>query len=203
MRIDVSKSNVMEVYHALVGIVAPRPIAWVTTVDSHGRVNLAPYSFFNVFGANPPVVVFSPSVKRDGSPKDTLRNVEETGEFVVNGSTEAVAEALNLTSLELPHGESEAERAGLTLVPSEMVRPPRVAESLTHLECKLHQVVSIGHDVGAANLVIGEVVLIHVDDSILDDRGRIDPMRLRAISRLGGDWYGRTVDLFEMGRPRP
>src|SRR5262245_59553530 len=121
MFIEVEKANVVDVYQLLVGIVTPRPIAWVTSLDSQGRVNLAPFSFFNLFGANPPVVVFSPTLRRDGTSKDTLLNVRETGEFVLNAAVESVAEALNETSRELPPGQSEVEHAGLHLLPSTLV----------------------------------------------------------------------------------
>ena len=201
MLLDVSQTDPVRVYHALIGVVTPRPIAWVTTIDEQGRVNLAPFSFFNVFGANPPVVIFSPSLRRDGSKKDTLVNVEATGQFVVNAAAAPLAEQVNLTSAELPSGQSEAELANLTLVPSLRVRPPRVAESPAHLECVLLQVLPLGGGQLSANLVIGEVVALHVADDALDERGRIDPHRLATIGRLGGDFYCRTTDLFEMKRP--
>src|SRR5918911_3011546 len=124
MTIDVAGASPLEVYQALVGIVTPRPIAWVTTLDPDGRVNLAPFSFFNAFGSNPPVVVFSPTRRRDGSKKDTLRNVEATGEFVVNAAVEDLAGQVNLSSKELPYGESEVELTGLHLRPSLKVKPP-------------------------------------------------------------------------------
>jgi flavin reductase (DIM6/NTAB) family NADH-FMN oxidoreductase RutF len=201
MIIDVSKADVVAVYRALIGVVSPRPIAWVTTVDSDGRVNLAPFSFFNAFGANPPVVVFSPTLRRDGSKKDTLRNLDAVGEFVVNAAVEELAEKVNATSKELPPGQSEAEHAGLTLEPSTKVRPPRVALSPVHLECRVRQILPIGDGPIAANLVIGEVLLIHIADSVLDGRGAVDPHKLRTIARLGGDYYCRSTDLFEMERP--
>ncbi len=202
MDIDVASANVVDLYHMLLGIVTPRPIAWVTSLDAEGRVNLAPFSFFNVFGANPPVVVFSPTLRRDGTPKDTLKNVESTGEFVVNAAVESLAEAVNRTSKELPHGESEAELAGLALVPSRLVKPPRVAASPAHLECRLLQIVSVGDGPISANLVIGEALAIHVEDAVLDASGRVDPRKLQTIARLGGDWYCRTTDLFQMSRPQ-
>src|SRR5271157_302926 len=123
MIIDVSKADVVTVYRALVGVVTPRPIAWVTTVDGDGRVNLAPFSFFNAFGANPPIVVFSPTLRRDGTKKDTLKNLDAVGEFVLNAAVEALADKMNATSKELPPGQSEADFAGLTLEPSSRVRP--------------------------------------------------------------------------------
>jgi flavin reductase (DIM6/NTAB) family NADH-FMN oxidoreductase RutF len=201
MIIDVGSADVVAVYRALVGIVTPRPIAWVTTVDGEGRVNLAPFSFFNAFGANPPVVVFSPVLRRDGSKKDTLQNLSAVNEFVLNAAVEELAEKVNATARELPPGQSEAEYAGLTLEPSIKVRPPRVAESPVHLECRVRQILPIGDGPLAANLVIGEVLLIHVADSVLDVRGAVDPRKLRTIARLGGDYYCRSTDLFEMARP--
>src|SRR6266700_3181837 len=133
MFVDVAKTPVLDVYHLLVGIVTPRPIAWVTTVDPEGRVNLAPFSFFNAFGANPPVVVFSPTLRRDGTKKDTLRNVEATGEFVLNAAVESLADKINASPKELPYGESEVDFTGLHLQPSLKVKPPRLVESPVNL----------------------------------------------------------------------
>jgi flavin reductase (DIM6/NTAB) family NADH-FMN oxidoreductase RutF len=201
MLIDVARADALSVYQTLIGVVSPRPIAWVTTVDRQGRVNLAPFSFFNTFGGNPPVVVFAPNRKRDGSKKDTLLNVEATGEFVLNAATARLAEQVNLSSKELPPGESEVELTGLSVVPSERVRPPRLRESPVHLECVLRQVITIGHGPSCANMVLGEIVLMHVADEVLDGQGRIDPRKLRPVARLGGDYYCSTGDLFEMKRP--
>lgn len=201
MIIDVSKTDVVSVYQALVGVVTPRPIAWVTTIDAQGRVNLAPFSFFNAFGANPPVVVFSPTNRRDGSKKDTLLNLEDVPEFVLNAAVEDLAGAMNATSRELPRGESEAEYAHVSLAPAAKVRPPRVAESPVHLECRVRQIIPVGEGPIAANLVIGEVLLIHIDEAVLDPSGRVDPRKLRTIARLGGNHYCRSTDLFEMERP--
>jgi flavin reductase (DIM6/NTAB) family NADH-FMN oxidoreductase RutF len=199
--VDVATANYLDVYHLLVGVVTPRPIAWVTTIDPQGRVNLAPFSFFNAFGANPPVVVFSPTLRRDGSKKDTLRNLEATGEFVLNAAIESLAEKINLSSKELPYGESEVELTGLTLIPSTKVKPPRLAETPVTMECKVLQIVSTGKGPIAGNLVIGEILVMHIADEVLDDKKRIDPRKLRTIARLGGDYYCRTTDLFEMKRP--
>jgi flavin reductase (DIM6/NTAB) family NADH-FMN oxidoreductase RutF len=201
MIIDVATADVVSVYQALVGVVAPRPIAWVTTVDDEGRVNLAPFSFFNAFGANPPVVVFSPTNRRDGSKKDTLLNLEAVPEFVLNAAVEDLAAQMNATAKELPRGQSEAEYAGLALEPSIKVRPPRVAASPVHLECRMLQFISIGEGAIAANLVIGEVLLMHIDDAVLDPNDRVDPHKLRTIARLGGNFYCRSTELFEMERP--
>ncbi|MCS6850261.1 MAG: flavin reductase family protein [Gemmataceae bacterium] len=201
MHLDVSAASVLDVYRLLVEVVTPRPIAWVTSVDREGRVNLAPFSFFNAFGANPPVVVFSPTLRRDGTKKDTLRNVEAIGEFVIHAAVESLAREVNLSSKELPFGDSEVALAGLKLIPSLRVKPPRLAEAPTALECRLIQIVPIGSGPIAANLVIGEVLMFHVDDAVLDEHGRVDPRKLRTIARLGGDYYCRSTDLFEMKRP--
>jgi len=201
MDLDVSRTPLIEVYQTLVSVVNPRPIAWVTTIDREGRVNLAPFSFFNAFGGNPPVVVFSPTLRRNGSKKDTLLNVEATGEFVVNAAVAPLAAEVNRSSKELPPGESEVEYVGLHTAPSLKVKPPRLAESPVNLECKLIQIVPIGHGPIAGNLVIGEVLMIHVADRILDEAGKVDPRKLQTIARLGGDWYCHTSALFTMHRP--
>jgi flavin reductase (DIM6/NTAB) family NADH-FMN oxidoreductase RutF len=201
MTIDVADAAVVEVYRTLVEVVTPRPIAWVTSSDPHGSVNLAPFSFFNAFGANPPVVVFSPIRRRDGTEKDTLLNVEATGEFVLNAAVEPLAEQVNLSSKELPHGTSEVELAGLTLRPSTRVGVPRIAEAPVSLECRVLQIIPVGDGPLSANLVLGQVVMIHVDYAILDDSGRVNPRKLRTIARLGGSDYCRTTDLFAMERP--
>jgi flavin reductase (DIM6/NTAB) family NADH-FMN oxidoreductase RutF len=201
MIIDVASADIRTVYQTLISVVTPRPIAWVTTLDREGRVNLAPFSFFNAFGGSPPVVVFSPNRKRDGSKKDTLVNVEATGEFVVNAAVAELAGQVNLSSKELPHGESEVELTGLSVQPSVKVRPPRLRESPVQMECRVRQILQFGDGPTGANLVIGEVLIFHVADSVLDERGRIDPRKLRTIGRLGGDFYCRTDEVFEMKRP--
>jgi flavin reductase (DIM6/NTAB) family NADH-FMN oxidoreductase RutF len=202
MLIDVAAASVVQIYHLLVDIVTPRPIAWVTSVDLEGRVNLAPFSFFNAFGANPPVVVFSPNLRRDSSKKDTLRNVEATGEFVLNAAVEPLKDQVNLSSAEIPYGESEVELTGLATIPSLKVKPPRIAESPVHMECRVIQVVPIGNGPTSANLVIGEVLVLHIDDGVLDADGRVDPRKLQTIGRLGRDEFCRTSDIFTIVRPR-
>jgi flavin reductase (DIM6/NTAB) family NADH-FMN oxidoreductase RutF len=192
---------VPEVYQYVVGVVTPRPIAWVTTLSPSGVVNLAPFSFFNAFGANPPVVVFSPTLRRDGTKKDTLLNLERLGEFVVHASVASLAEKVNLTSKEVPPSESEVSLAGLTTVPSVKVKPPRIAESPVALECLVKQIVPCGTGPIAANLVIGEVVMMHVADAVLDGKGGVDPRKLETVARLGGAFWCRTSDLFEQQRP--
>lgn len=201
MLIDIAETDAPAVYQALVGVVTPRPIAWVTSVDLQGRVNLAPFSFYNTFGGSPPVVVFSPNRRPGGGKKDTLRNIEETGEFVINAAVAELAEQVNLSSTGLPPGESEVELTGLTTIPSLKVKPPRIQESPIHLECKLLQILQIGASAKSANLIVGQILLMHIADHILDDRGRIDPRKLRAIGRLGGPYYSHSDEPFEMKRP--
>jgi flavin reductase (DIM6/NTAB) family NADH-FMN oxidoreductase RutF len=201
MQIDPSSTPVPEVYQYLVGIVTPRPIAWVTTVSPDGVVNLAPFSFFNAFGANPPVVVFSPTLRRDGSKKDTLLNLEQHGEFVVHTAVAGLAEKVNLSSKEIPYGESEVSLTGLATVPSVKVKPPRLAEAPAAMECVVRQIIPCGTGAIAANLVIGEAVMIHVADEVLDGKGGVDPRKLKTVARLGGAFWCHTSDLFELKRP--
>lgn len=201
MQIDVATADIVSTYHHLVSVVTPRPIAWVTTVSPQGVVNLAPFSFFNAFGANPPIVVFSPTLKRDGSKKDTLRNVEATGEFVINVVTSSLAEKANLSSKELPPDESEIELTGLHTRPSTKVKPPRLVESPVNLECKVRQIIPCGTGAIAANLVIGEIVQLHIADSVLDEHGKVDPRKLKTVARMGQEYWCHTSDLFELKRP--
>lgn len=201
MRVDAETANRTVLYHLLTDVVNPRPIAWVTTINREGVVNLAPYSFFNVFGANPAIVAFSPAARRDGSKKDTLINIESTGEFVINVAVESLTDEMVLSSKEVPHEQSEIELTGLSVIASEKVKPPRLRESPVQMECRLLQILTFGEQPIAPHLVIGEVVLIHVDDSVVDEKGRVDPRKLRTIGRLGADWYCRTSDLFESTRP--
>ena len=202
MQIDVKATPVLDVYQTLVSLVTPRPIAWVTTQSPQGVVNLAPFSFFNMFGANPPVVVFSPTLKRDGSKKDTLINVEATGEFVINASTEVDAEAINRSSSPLAYDESEIDLLGRETMDSLMVKPPRLAGIPFALECRALQIIPIGQGSISANLVVGEVLMIHIDDSVLGNDGQVDPRKLRTIARMGGDFWARTTDLFQLERPK-
>jgi flavin reductase (DIM6/NTAB) family NADH-FMN oxidoreductase RutF len=190
------------IYKLLIGSVVPRPIGWISTVDESGRRNLAPFSFFNVVSARPPHVIFSPTVREtDAGVKDTLRNVRATGEFVVNIVTEGVAEAMNVTSTEFPYEVDEFAAAGLTAAPSQAVRPPRVAESPVHFECRVAHLLDLGDGPGGSTLVVGRIVHLHVDPSVLVDGDKIDLARLRPIGRLSGSGYCRVTDRFEMKRP--
>ncbi|MCI0788052.1 MAG: flavin reductase family protein [Chloroflexi bacterium] len=182
----------------LTGVIVPRPIAFVSTVSADGVVNLAPYSFFNAVSYT--TVVFSSSRNVGNKSKDTLRNIEETGEFVVNIVVDPIAEAMNATAAEYPEDVDEFEIAGLTHAPSQMVKAPRVAESPVNIECKLDQVVKIGSGEHEHGLVIGTILLMHVRDDIIDGH-RINQERLMATGRMAGNMYCRTSDRFEMVRP--
>jgi len=190
------------VYKILIGSVVPRPIGWISTMDSIGRPNLAPFSFFNVVCANPPHVLFCPNVRiTDHQTKDSLHNVRATGEFVVNIVTEELAKVMNLTSTDLPAEVNEFEIAGLSVSPSKAVRPPRVAASPIHYECKVSHIFDLGDQPGAGSVVIGRVVHIHVEESVLFGGDKIDLAKLKPIGRLGGNGYCKVTDLFEMIRP--
>ena len=201
MQIEISKIPVTEAYQWIVSLVAPRPIAWVTTLSSSGVVNLAPFSFFNVFGANPPVVVFSPTLKRDSGKKDTLINIENHGEFVIHASTQRDIDAINASSASLSPELSEVEYVGKKTVPSTLVKVPRLADAPFALECKLRQIVPVGTGPISANLIIGDVVMMHIDPAILGKDGKVDPMLLRSVARLGGEHWCHSTDLFQMERP--
>jgi flavin reductase (DIM6/NTAB) family NADH-FMN oxidoreductase RutF len=191
-----------EFYRILINAVAPRPIAWVSTL-SDGHLNLAPFSFFNVVSAKPPLLGFSPSLRQiegQAAPKDTLRNVRATGEFVVNVVTFAVAEAMNLTSGEYDHSVDEFALAKLTTRPSQIVRPPQVAEAMVSFECKLNRIIDFGTEPGSSSLVIGEIVCVHMEEEVLKE-GRLDANSLDLIGRMGGIQYSRTTERFELKRP--
>jgi len=189
----------------LVGAVAPRPVAFASTIDAEGRVNLSPYSFFNAFSSNPPILVFSPANRvRDNTQKHTLQNVREVPEVVINICDFALVEQLSLASTEYAKGVNEFTKAGLTELASELVRPPRVAEAPAAFECVVEQVIELGHNNGAGNLIICRVVRAHFrQDILLPDATGIDPFKLDAVARLGGDWYCRASgsSLFEVAKP--
>ena len=187
-------------YRVLTGVVVPRPIAFVSTVSADGHFNLAPYSFFNAVGYDPPTIVFSSSRHVGGKQKDTLANIEQTGEFVVNVVVDDIAEAMNKTAAEFPAGVSEFEIAGLTPAPSDLIKAPRVAESPVNMECRLIQVIPIGKGAHEHGLVIGEVILMHLRDDILDGH-RVNHHILKPTGRLAGSMYCHTADVFEMPRP--
>ena len=192
----------MDVYRLLVGSVVPRPIAFVSTVSAQGVLNLAPFSFFTVASANPPVVCFCPMIRGGELPhKDTLVNIEATREFVVNIVGEDLAEKMNLCAGQYPPDIDEFKLSGLTPVPSDLVKPPRVKESRVNMECKVVEILHVSSKVLGGSLVLGEVLRFHVDDPLLNSLHEIDPDQLRAIGRMGGPMYSRTRDRFEMQRP--
>lgn len=195
----------IDLYKILIGSIVPRPIAWVSTRNTSGINNLAPFSFFNCFGADPPMVGFAPAFKSiektSGGivrvPKDTLQNVRDTGEFVVNLVGRDLAEKMNATSAEFAPEVSEFDAVGIATAPSQLVAPPRVADALVNFECKLIQVVEHGNN----NLVLGEIVGIRLDERVLNDRGHIRADVLQAVGRMAGSWYTTTNDRFELKRP--
>jgi flavin reductase (DIM6/NTAB) family NADH-FMN oxidoreductase RutF len=191
------------VYKLLTGAILPRPIGWISTVDANGRPNLAPFSFFNVVCARPPTVVFCPLIRgTDGKTKDTLNNVRATGEFVVNIVSEDLADAMVLSSVEAPPDVNEFEFARVTAEPSVTVRPPRVCESRVHFECRVRQIVEVSPEPGGGSLVVGEVLHIHVDESVLLGSDKINLAALKPVGRLAGGGYVRVTDVFEMERPK-
>ena len=203
MEITPSSLPWQSIYKLMIGSIVPRPIGWISTVDEAGRPNLAPFSFFNAAGANPPHVLFCPMVRNsDGQRKDTMHNVRATGEFVVNILGEALAAQMNITSTEFPADVDEFKAAGLTAAPSLTVRPPRVAESPMHYECQVAQIIDLGHEPGAGSIVIGRVLHIHVADELLVGGDKIDIAALQPIGRLAGNGYCRVAPaMFDLARP--
>ncbi|MFN4233922.1 MAG: flavin reductase family protein [Bacteroidia bacterium] len=192
------------VHSQLLAAVAPRPIAFASTIDKNGNVNLSPYSFFNVFSAKPPIAIFSPARRvRDNTIKHTLENVYETGEVVLNIVNYAMVQQMSLASTEYPKGVNEFVKAGFTELASELVKPPRVKEAPVQLECKVKQVIELGQEAGAGNLVICEILLIHINEDILDDKGLIDQHKIDLVARMGYNWYCRASgnSLFEVPKP--
>jgi flavin reductase (DIM6/NTAB) family NADH-FMN oxidoreductase RutF len=184
--------------------IAPRPICFASTMDKDGNVNLSPYSFFNLFSSNPPIVVFSPARRvRDNSTKHTLQNVEEVPEVVINIVDYNIVQQMSLSSCEYPKGVDEFIKAGFTKEKATVVRPPMVKESKIKLECKVNQVIPLGNEGGAGNLVIAEVLVMHLDDSILNEDKTINQTKLELVARLGANWYTRvnTQSLFEVEKP--
>jgi flavin reductase (DIM6/NTAB) family NADH-FMN oxidoreductase RutF len=209
LSIDPADCKHRQVYKLMTGIIVPRPVALVSTIDRKGVPNLAPFSFFTGVGSNPPTVLFCPVVRTpsaaasEGEPdlrKDTLRNVEETGEFVVNVVSDAIAAAANASAAEVPPEVDEFVLSGLTPQPSQLVRPSRVAESPAQMECKLLQVIYTGRAPGAGVIVLGEIVRFHLRSSLVEDF-RVDPAGLDAVGRMAGNTWARTRDRIELIRP--
>jgi flavin reductase (DIM6/NTAB) family NADH-FMN oxidoreductase RutF len=184
--------------------IAPRPICFASTIDLQGRVNLSPFSFFNLFSTNPPVCVFSPSRRvRDNSTKHTLENLREVPECVINIVNYAMVQQMSLSSCDYPKDTNEFIKAGFTELPSTMVKPPRVAESPIQLECTVRDIISLGDQPGAGNLVIAEIKIIHIGEQVLNENHKIDPAKLDLVARLGEDWYTRVTQevLFQVEKP--
>jgi flavin reductase (DIM6/NTAB) family NADH-FMN oxidoreductase RutF len=200
--LDPAQMSPQEAHRLLLHCVAPRPIAFTSTVAADGRPNLAPFSYFMAGGANPPSVVISPLTDRRGRPKDSLRNIEATGEYVINVVTHAMRDRVNHASAEFPYGVSEWEEAGLTPAPARVVRPARVAESPLAIECRLFRVVPHGAGPLSANYVIGEVVYFHVAERLLA-AGGLDPRLVDYVARMGDDWYARANGESMFNLPRP
>ncbi len=200
---DPSEHPANDIYKLMIGIIVPRPIAFVSTVDATGIRNLAPFSYFTGCSTNPPVVCFCSAVRPGAQPqKDTLLNIEATGEFVVNIVSEEFAAQMNACSTEASPEVDEFLLSGLTPLPSDLIRPARVAESKIHLECRLREIVRVSQKPGGGNLVLGDVLRFHVREDLLLDTCKVDPDKLNAIGRMGGPTYVRTHDRFDMQRPK-
>lgn len=204
MKIVPSEVKTADLHAYLLGSVSPRPICFASTIDNEGHMNLSPFSFFNVFGSKPPLLIFSPARRvRDNTIKHTLENVYENMEVVINMVNYDIVQQMSLASCEYPKGTNEFEKAGFTPIASDMVRPFRVKESPVSLECKVIQVIETGKEGGAGNLIICEVLCMHIDDRILDDKGKIDPHKIDLVARMGGDYYCRASGpaVFEVAKP--
>jgi len=197
---DISSAKLQGYLQSAVG---PRPIAFASTIDKNGVPNLSPFSFFNIFSANPPILIFSPARRvRDNTIKHTLINAEATREVVINVVNFDIVQQTSLSSSEYPDGVNEFVKAGFTAIPSETVKPYRVVQSPVQFECKVNEIISLGTQGGAGNLVICEILKMHISESVLDENGNIDPVKIDLVSRMGGNWYSRANQgLFEVAKP--
>ena len=204
LSINVKDLTPAELQNYLQHAIAPRPICFASTIDKEGHVNLSPFSFFNLFSSNPPIVVFSPARRvRDNTTKHTLQNVLEVPEVVINIVDYDMVQQTSLASCEYPKGTSEFAKAGFTAQQATIISPPMVKESKIKLECKVNQVIPLGTGGGAGNLVIAEVLMMHIDESVLNEQGKIDQRKLDLVARLGGNWYTRAnaSTIFEVEKP--
>ena len=201
--LDPKSLSTSKLHGYLLSAVAPRPIAFASTLDADGNPNLSPFSFFNVFSANPPILIFSPARRvRDNTTKHTLENAELTKEVVINVVNYDMVHQMSLSSTEYPEGVNEFEKAGLTMLKSDVVRPFRVAEAPVQFECKVNDIIKLGTEGGAGNLIICEVVKLHIDDAVLDENEAIDQKKLDLVARAGGSFYSRAKDgFFEIPKP--
>lgn len=204
LTIDVSALSPTQLQNYMQYAIAPRPICFASTVDAQGNINLSPFSFFNMFSTNPPVCVFSPARRvRDNTTKHTLENILEVRECVINIVNYDMVQQMSLSSTEYAKGVNEFEKAGFTMQPSQLVKPPRVQEAPVQMECLVTQVISLGEQAGAGNLIVAEVKLMHINEDILDEGGKIDQEKIDLVARLGGDWYCRVTpeNLFKVAKP--
>jgi len=204
LTLDPKTLPIQKLHQYLLGAVGPRPIAFASTIDSEGNTNLAPFSFFNVFSANPPIMIFSPARSgRTNETKDTYKNVKLNPEVVINVVNYDIVHQMSLASSPYAPGVSEFEKAGFTALKSDLIRPMRVAESPVQFECKVNEVVELGQEGGAGNLIICEVVKIHINEEVLDTNGMIDQHKIDLVSRMGGNWYCRADQnsMFEITKP--
>ncbi len=204
LSLKVSDLTNAETYQLLSAAVAPRPICFASTIDKNGNVNLSPFSFFNMMSSNPPICVFSPVLRgRDGSKKNTLENIAEVPEVVINIVNYDMVQQTSLASTEYAKGVNEFVKSGFTELASQQIKPPRVKEAPVQLECKVNQVIELGNEGGAGAIVIAEVLVIHVSEHILDINGKIDVFKIDQVARLGGNWYSRITpeSLFEVAKP--
>ncbi|MFI5153673.1 MAG: flavin reductase family protein [Chitinophagales bacterium] len=204
MTLDLSDLSFSDVQHYLQSSIAPRPICFASTIDKEGSVNLSPFSFFNLFSIHPPIVVFSPSRRlRDNSTKHSLQNVQEVPELVIHIVDDDMVQQTSLASCEYPKGINEFEKAGFTQIPATLVRPPMIRESKVKMECRVLEIKPLGKEGGAGNLVICEVLRIHIDEVILDENKKIDQLKLHQVARMGGNWYCRVDEsnLFIVEKP--
>ncbi len=203
LSIEPKDVSVGKLHQYLLGAIGPRPIAFASTIDENGKPNLSPFSFFNVFGANPPVLIFSPARRgRDNTTKHTFENAKKVDEVVINIVNYDMVQQMSLSSTEYAEGVNEFEKAGLTMLKSDLVKPFRVAESPVQMECKIKEIVETGTEGGAGNLVICHVVKMHVKEEILDEAGFIDQHKIDQVARMGGNWYTRAkMGMFEVPKP--
>ena len=202
--IDIQSGETAGLYQYLSAAVTPRPIAFVSTIDSEGNENLSPFSFFNVFSVNPPILVFSPVRRvRNNTSKHTLDNVHQVKECVISLVTEEIAQQVSLASCDFDKETNEFEKAGFTEIKSDLIIPSRIKESPINFECKVNEVITLGEEGGAGSLVLCEVLKMHIDESVLDENNAIDPFKLNIVSRLGANWYGKTNkdSLYEIVKP--
>ena len=202
--IDITSGETAGIYQYLTSAVTPRPIAFVSTIDSEGNKNLSPFSFFNVFSVNPPILVFSPVRRvRNNTSKHTLDNLHQVKECVISLVTEEIAQQVSLSSCDFDAETNEFEKAGFTEVKSDLVTPSRVKESPVNFECKVNDIISLGEEGGAGSLVLCEVLKMHINENVLGNNNAIDPFKLNIVSRLGTNWYGKTTkgSLYKIAKP--